>query len=85
MPSLRYSFGHPAICNGVVFPPLTAPMPVGPLSPINARNNPIPHADAIFRDTGMILTSPASRGGSRSACVLKKFNPRLLTLAHADK
>jgi hypothetical protein len=73
MPSLRYSFGHPAIDNGVDLAPLTAPIPVGPLSPINARNSPMPHADAIFRDTGMILTSPGSCV-SKSAHVLDLFH-----------
>jgi hypothetical protein len=78
MPSLKNSSGHPAICSEVVRAPLTAPIPVFLLSPINARNSPIPQAAAILRDTGMIFTSPDN---GVNLCVHEAS--KSLTLAHA--
>jgi hypothetical protein len=84
MPSFKNSCGHPATSSAVVRAPLTAPIPVVLLSPISARNNPIPHAAAIFKDTGMILTSPT---GIETQSVLLSCTVVFiqLTLPHANQ
>lgn len=77
IPSTKNSSGHPAICNGVERAPETAPIPVVLPSPIKARKSPIPQAAAIFKDTGITLTSPMGQQ-IRGQCVVCRSGAQVM-------